>query len=250
MPADEDPLLDQLGSIRLHGHRHVHSALRVVEVRAHEEEDAIAFAIPERVVEEQRAVVDVGIFLDERITHLAKRHDQFSRAGLDIHHEQPVVLRIVHAFGPVPRAGITRHRPQPRHTRVVDGRKHSAVLLHAAVGGRRGVEAEFLHALLIDDVVESREDLACSRIAVVEEELPRGLLGVPVDHRALLWIPASRAFDSGLGVFLVDVEQHDVRDVLRSGHAVLKCRAQRDEIFPIGAVRRVADMADVSVEVM
>src|SRR5688572_16791689 len=57
MAADEDALLDQLGPVGLHRHRHVDAALRVVEVRAHEEENAVAFAIPERVVQKERAVV-------------------------------------------------------------------------------------------------------------------------------------------------------------------------------------------------
>ena len=65
------------------------------------------------------------------------------------------------------------------------------------------VEAELLHAFPVDDVVERREDFSCFRIAVVEKELPRRLLGVPVDHRALLRIPAARFFDLRLGVVLL-----------------------------------------------
>ena len=136
MAADEDALLDEPGPVGLHRHRHVDAALRVVEVRAHEEEDAIAFAIPERVVQKQGAVVEVWIFFYERVPHLTERHDQLPRARLHIDDEQPVVLRVIHIDGPVPRAGIARHRPQPRHARVVDGRECTAILFTSAIRGR------------------------------------------------------------------------------------------------------------------
>ena len=70
MAAYEDPLLGQFRPIGPNRHRHVDSALRVIEIRPHEEKDPIALAIPERMVQEQRSVIDLWMRTRERVSHL------------------------------------------------------------------------------------------------------------------------------------------------------------------------------------
>ena len=78
----------------------------------------------------------------------------------------------------------------------------------------------------------------------------RRLFRIPVHHRALLRIPAAGLVNFGFGVLPRRIQQDDVGRVLWARHAVLKRGAQRDQMPAVGAVRRVAHMADVAVEMM
>jgi hypothetical protein len=129
---------------------------------------------------------------------------------------------MVDALRPIPCAGITGHRPQPCHPRIVNRRKRSSVLFDATVGNRRSVKPEFLDALPLDDVVKSGENFSCFAIAIVEEELRGRLLGIPIDHRALLRIPTARFVDLHLRIMACCIEEDDIGRIVRPRHAVLE----------------------------
>ena len=154
------------------------------------------------------------------------------------------------SLGPVPRAGVSGDRPQPRHPRVVDRGEIAAVLRDAAVADGRVLEAILADALSFPavrgDVEQHREHLAGLRIAVVEEELRLRMLRVPVKHRPLLRIPAASPIDDAHGVVVTGVEQADVRGIVRARQPVLEADLQREHVPAAGVPRDGAALADVS----
>ena len=72
------------------------------------------------------------------------------------------------------------------------------------------------------DIVEDGKDLLRLRIPVIEEKLSVGLLWIPVEHRALLRVPAAGAIDGLDGVLVPRIDQADIGRFARTRHVVLK----------------------------
>ena len=111
---------------------------------------------------------------------------------------------------PIIGLGIARDGPQPGQAGIVQAEEEAALLRHTAVGEGRVVEAEFAYALLLLNVVEHREDMVRLGVAVVEEELGVGRVGVPVKHGALLEVPGAGFFNLRDTVVVVGVEEDDI----------------------------------------
>ena len=105
----------------------------LVPSTANEEVHAIPFAIPERVVDEQRGVVNIRDSLLQMFGKLLIGNKQFLLARLDVHKEDAVVVRCVGFFRPIQRVRITGHQTQSRQAAVVQPEKSTGFSRHSTI---------------------------------------------------------------------------------------------------------------------
>src|SRR4029453_7620236 len=117
---------------------------------------------------------------------IGERGEQLLLSRSHINAEYAIVGRVLDFAGPVKRADIAGHAPQPGHAAIVDRQELAAALGDAAVSDGRIFEAVLLDPVALlsaADIKEHAEDFARFWIAVVEEKLGFGLLGIPIEHR-------------------------------------------------------------------
>ena len=127
--------------------------------------------------------------------------------------------------GPVERPLIARHQTQPGHTCIVDRGKTPSGLRHSTISDRGIVETVFANSLSLrslGNVEQNAKHFPSLWVSIIKEELRVRGRGIPVEHRALLWIPASTLINHPHGISILRVDQDDVGDVIRPRHTILK----------------------------
>jgi hypothetical protein len=76
------------------------------------------------------------------------------------------------------------------------------------------------------------------------------MLGIPIEHRALLRIIAPRLVDDAQGVAVLGIEQAHVRRIVHVRHMILKGRLQREQLAAGGVPGNRPTLADVTEEMV
>ena len=217
---------------------------------ARKEVESGALAVEKGMVDEEATVIELWICFQEQFMEILIGDQEFFLTGFDVHPEDPVIGRSDFPLGPVQGIRVAGYQPQTRQAAIIKAHEEGAISTDAAIANGGVLVAIFTEAFLILQVIKHGKDPPGFRVAVIEEELGLGLLGVPVEHGALLGVPAAGFIQCNHPVILPCIDNANSCGLIGQGHAINPVNLETENITAAGVPRDGLALADIAEEMV
>ena len=137
---------------------------------------------------------------------------------------------------------VSSHWPQPRHPTIIQRVKEAALRTYSGIGDRSIVVSVFPYPFHPVRVKQYGVYLPALLVAVVEKELRRRRLGIPIKHGPLLRMRGGGGVEGGDGVVALFVSRGRVnpnhhRHIVDGWQSIVRIEPKRQD-EPIGRIPR------------